>query len=168
MSVLEKLADIQTFIFDVDGVLTDSSLYVLENGTLLRKMNTRDGMAMQMAIQKGYEIIIITGGKSEGVLKRLQNLGIKKIHSGVQNKLNVLEDLVAYDGLDLARVLYMGDDINDYACLRAVHVSACPADAATEIKTLAQYISPLVGGAGCVRDIIERVMRLHGKWHIPE
>jgi 3-deoxy-D-manno-octulosonate 8-phosphate phosphatase (KDO 8-P phosphatase) len=166
--MLEKFADIRTFIFDVDGVLTDSSLYVLENGTLLRKMNTRDGMAMQMAVQKGYEIIIITGGKSEGVLKRLQNLGIKKVYSGVQNKLKVLEDLVAYEGLDLSGVLYMGDDINDYACLRSVHISACPADAATEIKALAQYISPLAGGAGCVRDIIERVMRLQGKWQILE
>jgi 3-deoxy-D-manno-octulosonate 8-phosphate phosphatase (KDO 8-P phosphatase) len=102
------------------------------------------------------------------VLKRLQNLGIKKVYSGVQNKLKVLEDLVAYEGLDLSGVLYMGDDINDYACLRSVHISACPADAATEIKALAQYISPIAGGAGCVRDIIERVMRLQGKWQILE
>lgn len=166
MSVLEKFSDIRTFIFDVDGVFTDGSVYVQEDGTLLRKMNTRDGMAVQMALRAGYEIIVITGGKSAGVVKRLEGLGIRRIHTGVDDKLRVLEDLVAYEDLDLGTVLYMGDDVNDYGCLRAVHISACPSDAAAEIKALAQYVSPLVGGAGCVRDVLERVMRLHGKWKI--
>ncbi len=164
MSLLEKFQDIRTFIFDVDGVMTDSSVYILENGSLLRKMNTRDGMALQIAINKGYQVIVITGGKSEGVIKRLQGLGIKQIYSGIQDKIRVVEDLVAHENLDLARTLYMGDDLNDYACLRAVHLSSCPSDAAYEIKALVQYVSPFAGGAGCVRDVIEKVLRLHGKW----
>lgn len=145
--------------------MTDSSVYVLENGTLLRKMNTRDGMAIQIAINKGYEVIVITGGKSEGVIKRLQGLGIKKIYSGIQDKIRIIEELAAHEDLDLSRTLYMGDDLNDYACLRAVHLSTCPNNAAHEIKALAQYISPFDGGAGCVRDVIEKVLRLHGKWN---
>lgn len=168
MSVIEKFADIKSFIFDVDGVLTDGSVYIQEDGTLLRKMNTRDGMAIQMAINAGFDLIIITGGKSEGVIKRLKALGISRIHANAQDKLAVLQDLVAYENLDLSRTLYMGDDVNDYACLRAVHLSTCPNDAATEIKALVQYISPFAGGTGCVRDIIERVMRLQGKWKFPE
>ena len=162
--MIEKFNDINTFIFDVDGVLTDSFVYVLEDGELLRKMNTRDGMAMKMAIEKGYEIIIITGGKSKGVIKRLENLGIKKIYAGIDSKIQVLEDLVNYENLDLSKTLYMGDDINDYDCLRAVHLSTCPKNAAHDIKSLAQYISPYDGGMGCVRDVIEKVMRLHHKW----
>jgi 3-deoxy-D-manno-octulosonate 8-phosphate phosphatase (KDO 8-P phosphatase) len=168
MSVIEKFADIHTFIFDVDGVLTDGSVYIQEDGTLLRKMNTRDGMAIQMAINAGFEIIIITGGNSIGVIKRLQGLGVSRIHTNAHDKLAVLQDLVAYENLDLARTLYMGDDVNDYACLRAVHISTCPNDAASEIKSLAQYISPFAGGTGCVRDIIERVLRLQQKWKFPE
>ncbi len=165
MSYLEKLQDVQTFIFDVDGVLTDSSVYVLENGTLLRKMNVRDGFAMKYAVEQGYQIIIITGGKSEGVVKRLNALGIKEIYTGVAHKLKVLEELVSIYGLDLGRTLYMGDDLPDYECMRAVHLATCPANAATEIKSVSQYISPIDGGQGCARDVIEKVLRSQKKWN---
>lgn len=164
--MIEKFNDIKTFIFDVDGVLTDGHVMVLENGELLRRMNTRDGMAMKMAIEKGYDIIIITGGKSQGVVKRLEGLGVKRIYAGIDSKIKILEDLVNYENLDLSKTLYMGDDINDYDCLRAVHLSTCPKDAAYDIKNLVQYISPFEGGMGCVRDVIEKVMRLHNKWQV--
>jgi 3-deoxy-D-manno-octulosonate 8-phosphate phosphatase (KDO 8-P phosphatase) len=168
MSYLEKLADIRTFIFDVDGVLTDSSVYILENGQLLRKMNVRDGYAIKYAIEQKYEVIIITGGNSQGVIKRLQDLGVKRIFSGVSRKLKILEELVHEQVIDLNHTLYMGDDLPDYDCMRSVHLSTCPANAATEIKTVSQYISPIVGGQGCVRDIIEKVLKSQNKWKISD
>lgn len=164
MSFLSKLHDIKTFIFDVDGVLTDSSLYILENGQLLRKMNTRDGFAIKYAIEQGYQVIIITGGKSQGVVKRLEGLGVKDIHIGIHDKLEVIMELVEVYGLDLGKTLYMGDDIPDYESMRVVHLATCPDNAAHEIREISQYISPIKGGEGCVRDVIEKVLRVQRKW----
>jgi len=164
MNYLEQFRDIQTFIFDVDGVLTNSELIILENGRLLRKMNVRDGYALKRAVAAGYRVVIITGGKSSGVVSRLEGLGIKDIYKGVEDKLEVYEEYVeAYD-IDPATILYMGDDLPDYEVMRRVGLPACPADAAVEIVQIAQYQSPIKGGAGCVRDVIEKVMKLHGNW----
>lgn len=171
MSFLDQLVHIDTILLDVDGVLTDSSLYVLEDGVLLRKMHTRDGYALRRAVQQGYRIVIITGGKSQGVITRLRNLGIQEIYSGVSNKLEVLEDLIELYDLNLSSTVYMGDDLPDYDPMRLVALPACPADAAPEILDISLYTSPYKGGAGCVRDLLEHIMRVQGKWvdsHIVE
>jgi 3-deoxy-D-manno-octulosonate 8-phosphate phosphatase (KDO 8-P phosphatase) len=166
MSYLDKLADIRHFIFDVDGVLTNGLLHVQENGELLRQMHTRDGYALKAALEQKFAITIITGGNSQGVIKRLNGLGITHIYSGIHHKLKTLEELVHNHNLDLSTVAYMGDDLPDYECMRAVHLAACPSDAAMEIKTISQYISPVKGGEGCVRDLIEKVLKAQNKWKI--
>ncbi len=164
MSFLEELARIDTIILDVDGVLTDSLLHVLEDGKLLRRMHTRDGYALKRAVQQGYRVIIITGGRSEGVVARLQNLGITEIYSGIQDKLKTLDDLIEIYGLELANTTYMGDDLPDYEPMRLVALPACPHNAAPEIKAISQYISPYNGGEGCVRDLLEKIMKVQGRW----
>jgi len=164
MNQLERFGDINTFVFDVDGVLTNSELIILENGKLLRKMNTRDGYALKHAVQSGYRVVIITGGGSSGVILRLEGLGIKDIFSKVHNKLEVFDDYILENEINPGTVLYMGDDLPDYEVMRRVGLPTCPSDAAHEIIEIAQYISPQKGGKGCVRDVIEKVMRLHGNW----
>jgi len=166
MSFLEKLHEVKTFIFDVDGVLTDAFVLVQEDGTLLRMMNTKDGFAIRHALTQGYKIFVITGGKSPGLLARLKNLGIaeENIFMDVQEKLDAMRELVRSGRVDLSNSTYMGDDIPDYAPMRLVLFAACPRDATHEIKEISQYVSPFDGGRGCVRDIIEKVLRVQGKW----
>ncbi|HMR43817.1 MAG TPA: HAD hydrolase family protein [Saprospiraceae bacterium] len=164
MNYLEKFRSVRTFIFDVDGVFTNGNIIVLENGHLLRTMNIRDGYAVKIAIRHGYKIIIISGGKSSGVVQRLRNLGVTNIHIGVENKLEVYEELLEMLELDQDEILYMGDDIPDYEVMRKVGLPVCPSDAVPEIKKIVQYISPLKGGEGCVRDVIEKVLKLNAQW----
>jgi len=164
MNYLEAFRQIDTLIFDVDGVMTNSELIVLENGDLLRKMNVRDGYAIKRALAAGIRIAIITGGSSTGVVARLQQLGIQDVFHGVQNKLEVFRQYVAEHELDPMRILYMGDDLPDYKVMTKVGIPACPNDAAPEIIQISNYISPYVGGAGCVRDVIERLLRLRQVW----
>lgn len=164
MNQLEKFGEIDTLIFDVDGVMTDSSLHVLENGQLLRKMHTRDGYALKMAVKAGLRVCIITGGKSEGVKIRLQNLGVSDIYVGIQDKLETYEEYIDIYDLDEDRILYMGDDLPDLAVMRRVGFPVCPSDAAPEILKISKYISSERGGHGCVRDVIERILKVNGKW----
>lgn len=164
MNYLEQFRSIHTFIFDVDGVLTNSELIILENGRLLRKMNTRDGYALKKAIESGYRVCIITGGKSSGVVSRLEGLGISDIFKGVEDKLETLDAYIDTYNIDPQGILYMGDDLPDYEAMRRVGLPACPADAAVEIVQISQYKSPVNGGQGCVRDVIEKVLKLHGNW----
>jgi 3-deoxy-D-manno-octulosonate 8-phosphate phosphatase (KDO 8-P phosphatase) len=164
MNVLEKFKDITTFIFDVDGVLTNNTLHITESGELLRTMNARDGFAMQMAIESDYNIAIITGGKSQGVISRLNGLGVTDIYKGVRDKVEAFEDYINTHHIDPNHILYMGDDLPDYDVMRRVALPTCPADAAHEIVRIAQYVSPFKGGEGAVRDVIEKVLRLHNKW----
>jgi len=164
MNALAIFRDIDTFIFDVDGVLTNSDLLVTEAGELLRTMYTRDGYAMKTAINLGYNLIIITGGGSTGVTKRLTGLGVKHIHSKVKDKLGVFQQLVLELSLDPKKVLYMGDDLVDYQVMNAVALPVCPADAAPEILRISKYVSPIKGGKGCARDVIEKVLKVHNKW----
>ncbi len=161
---LTKLHDIDTFIFDVDGVMTDGNIYLV-NGTMSRKMSTRDGYALRKAVDKGYKVIVITGGSSEDVKKRLNLLKIDLVYLGVQNKLDRLEDLVISESLNLENCLYMGDDWPDYECMKAVGLPVAPADAIHELKEISKYISPFRGGEGCVRDIIEQVLKVQGNWN---
>lgn len=164
MNILELFKPIQTFIFDVDGVLTDGTLQLLENGELSRKMHIKDGYALQLAVKKGYHIAVISGGNSSQVKKRLQGLGVKDIFSGVSDKKEILEEYLSENELSSSHVLYMGDDIPDYEAMQSVALRTCPADACPEIKAICQYISPVKGGEGCVRDVIEKVMKLKGDW----
>lgn len=160
----QRLNTITTFIFDVDGVLTDSSVTLMPNGEQVRKMNIKDGYALQLAVKKGYEVVIISGGKSEAVRLRLQGLGINNIHLGIQNKLEIFDELILTNQLSPEQIMYMGDDIPDYEVMCKVGAAVCPADAAPEIQGICTYISQRKGGEGCVRDVIEQTLRVQGKW----
>lgn len=163
----ERLRTINTFIFDVDGVLTNGDVLLLNN-EVLRSLNSRDAYALQHAARSGYSIFIITGGRSKDVEHRLLELGAKEVHLGASNKLTVYESIKERHGIRDEEVLYMGDDLPDYPVLSKVGVSTCPQDAAVEIKQLVHYQSPYNGGRHCVRDVIEQTMRLHGKWFVEE
>lgn len=164
MNHLEGFRAIHTFLFDVDGVLTDGSVLVTEEGDLLRRMSIRDGYAIKRAVLQGYRVCAITGGSSEGVRSRLLRLGVSDVFLGRQEKLEAYETLLQRYALDEAGILYMGDDLPDYPVMRKVGLPACPADAAPEVLQIAQYVSPYRGGRGCARDVIEKVLRLHRKW----
>lgn len=160
----EKLKKVSTFIFDVDGVLTDGSLLVMPDGEFLRRMNIKDGYAMAHAIKRGYRIAIISGGHSTGVPVRLRRLGIEEVYMGVENKLKVYDQLLEKYSLSDDQVLFMGDDLPDLPLVQRCGVPCCPADAVTEILEKSIYVSSKEGGQGCVRDVIEQVLRLHGNW----
>lgn len=168
MNVLEYFSRIRTFVFDVDGVLTDGTVQLLPGGELSRKMSIRDGYALQLAVKKGYRIAIISGGRSESVVTRLNGLGITDVFTGVGDKVERLESYALEHDLKWDEVLFMGDDIPDYRAMQLVGLAACPADAAPEIKSISRYISPVAGGAGCARDVIEKVLKLNGDWQLDE
>jgi 3-deoxy-D-manno-octulosonate 8-phosphate phosphatase (KDO 8-P phosphatase) len=161
---LSKLKHINTIIFDVDGVLTDGSVFVTENGEQCRTFNTRDGYAMQLAVKCGLRLCAITGGKAAGVRHRLNGLGITDVFLGASNKLSIYLNYAQQHQLNHQQVLYMGDDIPDLEVMQTVGFAACPADATEEIKSAANYISPVIGGRGCMRDVIEKTLKLQGKW----
>ncbi|GIV31602.1 MAG: 3-deoxy-D-manno-octulosonate 8-phosphate phosphatase [Saprospiraceae bacterium] len=165
-NVLARFRQVHTFIFDVDGVLTNSELLITEKGELLRKMNVRDGYAIKQAIDCGYRVLILTGGSSQGVISRLKDLGVQDILWGVRNKLGAYEEYLDAHQIDEEGILYMGDDLPDIEVMRRVGIPCCPADADAEIKAIAHYISPVKGGYGCVRDVIEKVLRLAGHWEV--
>ena len=164
MNQLEHFREITTFIFDVDGVLTNSRVLVLEDGKLLRSMSVRDGYAIKYAIQQGYNVCVITGGKSEGVKIRLQNLGVKDIYLAQSDKMEAYEEYLYLYDIKSENVLYMGDDLPDYPVMKKVRIAACPKDAAPEIMETSNYVSHCAGGEGCARDVIEKVLRVQGKW----
>jgi 3-deoxy-D-manno-octulosonate 8-phosphate phosphatase (KDO 8-P phosphatase) len=165
-SYKEIMNDITTFIFDVDGVLTDSSVHITPTGEMLRIMNIRDGFAMKAAIESGYHVCIISGGSNEGVRIRLQNLGITDIYLGTPNKVETFKEYCGIYQINPEQVLYMGDDIPDYHVMQLVGLPTCPQDASPEIKAISNYISHKNGGKGAVRDVIEQVMKVQGKWHL--
>lgn len=163
--MLERFKHITTLVFDVDGVLTDGSLLILENGLMARRMNIRDGYALQLAIKKGYHVLVISGGDSEEVRDRLNKLGVTQVWMKTSDKAAVLTKFMQEHGLQPQQVLFMGDDMPDLPVLRLAGLPCCPADAAQEVKALALYISPLKGGDGCVRDVIEKVLKLRNDWN---
>ncbi|MDC3337978.1 HAD-IIIA family hydrolase [Flavobacteriales bacterium] len=162
-----KLSSINTFIFDVDGVLTDSTVILDSSGEMVRTMNTRDGFAMQYAVKNGYNVCIITGGNSPMVKQRLEYLGINDVYLAATSKTACLEDYINRKGINLSQVLYMGDDLPDFSVMKQVGLPACPKDAATEILQIAEYVSHYDGGKGCVRDVIEQTLRAKGNWPSP-
>ena len=167
MNLLELFAPVRTFVFDVDGVMTDGSLLLSEDGGMLRSMNIKDGYALQLAVKKGYNVWVISGARSEAVRDRLNKLGIEEVHIGIESKKEFLHNIVTASKTSYTHVLYMGDDIPDYAAMQACGLPCCPNDAVTEIKQIAKYISPFNGGRGCVRDVIEKVLKLNGDWDLP-
>lgn len=160
----ELLGQVKAFVFDVDGVFTDGTIILHPSGELLRTSNTRDGYAVHVAVERGFPVAIISGGKSESVRQRFQGLGVTAIYLGVNDKLEALNDFRFKYGLELSDILYMGDDLPDYEAMQRVGIPTCPRDAAPEIKQISLYISSFDGGKGCVRDVIEQVLRLNGKW----
>jgi 3-deoxy-D-manno-octulosonate 8-phosphate phosphatase (KDO 8-P phosphatase) len=160
----ELLSGITTFVFDYDGVLTMGIVVLTEEGEPLRTANVRDGYALQLAVKKGYHVAVISGGKSPSMYRRLESLGITDIYLGVEHKLEVFEQYLSVKNIQASEVVYMGDDIPDYNAMQMAAVPACPADAAEEIKAISRYISHYEGGRGCVRDIIEQVMKIQHKW----
>ena len=163
-SYKEHLNQINTFVFDVDGVLTDGTIQISTEGELLRTMNTKDGYAMKMAQKAGYTVCIISGGKNEGVRKRLRDLGITDIYLGISDKVEQMDEFFDIYDIKSEQVLYMGDDIPDYYPMKLVGLPCCPQDAAPEVKEISLYVSHKNGGEGCVRDVIEQVMKVQGKW----
>ena len=153
----EDLKNISTFIFDIDGVLTDGSLLIDSEGNMLRKMNVKDGYALKAAIDSGYNICIISGGTNENIRKRFESLGIKEIHLGSDNKIEPLNSFKK-------NILFMGDDIPDIPILKIVGLPCCPQDATPEVKNLCSYVSHKNGGMGAVRDVIEQVMKIQNNW----
>jgi 3-deoxy-D-manno-octulosonate 8-phosphate phosphatase (KDO 8-P phosphatase) len=168
MNILELFTPITTFVFDIDGVMTDGSLLVTDTGDLLRQMNIRDGYATELAVKKGYHVWVISGGKQTAPAIRLKKLGVKEAHVAVPDKKILLQELFAQYNVNPAETLYMGDDIPDYAVMQLCGLPTCPNDAVAEIKSVSKYISPFKGGAGCVRDVIEKVLKLNGDWDLPE
>ncbi len=162
----QKLTRIKTILLDVDGVLTNGQVLIMENGEFVRGMNSKDGYALQLAVKKGYRIVIITGGNSPSVKQTLENLGITDIFLSQHDKLQCYKDYI--NELDLLEdeILYMGDDLPDYEVMKRVGIATCPFDAANEIRDICMYISSRKGGEGCVRDILEQVMRSQGTWEI--
>ncbi len=159
----ENLKNIKALVFDVDGVCS-SNFVVDTNGDLMRSMNAKDGFAIKTASDRGMITCIITGGTDESVKKRFERIGVKNIYLASKNKVDDLNDFCKKFNLQYSEILYMGDDIPDHAVLSKVGIATCPADAVPEIQAISHYISDKKGGEGCVRDVIEQVMRMQGKW----
>lgn len=168
MNILGLLKKAETFVFDVDGVLSDGKVFLApdaQNGyAMSRNMHTKDGYALQLAQRKGYKLIIISGGTDEGVRHRMQYLGMHHVFLGVKDKLACMQEVFKKENINAASAIYMGDDIPDYTPMQYCGIKACPQDAVREIKSISQYISPFKGGHGCARDLIEKVLKLRYHW----
>jgi len=160
----QRLKQIKCFVFDVDGVLTNGALVITSEGEFLRTMNIKDGYALQLAVKKGYTVAVISGGHSDGVPRRMNRLGITDVFMGVDDKMKAFDNFISKHQLDCAEIIYMGDDMPDIKVMKKCGIAACPNDAVSQVKEISSYVSTRNGGDGCVRDIIEQTMRLHGKW----
>ena len=165
MNIPELFKKITTFIFDVDGVLTDGTVLVLDNGVQARRMSIKDGFALQMAVKNGYRILIVSGGNSPQVISRLEKLGITDVHMSVLDKKAFISKYITDNKLKQEEILFMGDDLPDIPAMSVVGLPCCPADAVNEVKEAVQYISPANGGFACARDVIEKVLRLNDHWN---
>lgn len=163
-NIKENLSKVKAFAFDVDGVFSESNILLHPSGQLMRTMNIRDGYAVQFTVKKGYPVAIITGGDTESVKMRFEKLRIQDIYMKSNNKLTDFHHFIERYQLSPDEVLYMGDDLPDYEVMSIVGFPACPSDAAQEIKSISKYISDKKGGFGCVRDVVEQVLRVQGKW----
>ena len=166
MTVLSKFKPIKTFVFDIDGVLTDGNLLILADGQQARQMSIKDGYALQLAIKKGYRVVVISGAQQDAVKLRLEKLGVTDVFLKIENKKEKLQEYVQQHQLQWNEILFMGDDIPDYTVMQLVGLPCCPTDAAIEIKEISVYITHLEGGKGCARDVIEKVLKLNADWDL--
>ena len=164
VNLFDKMKSVRGFVFDVDGVFTDNTIQVTEVGELLRTMNVRDGQVVKWAIRAGLPVAIITGGRSEGTRKRFIDLGVTEYYSNIQEKGEAFTAFLQRTGLSAMNICYMGDDLPDLPVLRKVGLACAPADAVPEVLAVVDYVSPLAGGHGCVRDVVEKVLKLQEKW----
>ena len=160
----EVLNSIKAFIFDIDGVLTNGKILITSKGDMYREMDTKDGFAIKYALNKGFKIAIISGGKDKGLEIRLQDLGVKNIFLGFTDKERPFNDFIKNEDIKPNDILYMGDDIPDIKIMKKVLLATCPNDAVIDVKEISDYVSPKNGGQGCVREIIEQVLRVQNKW----
>lgn len=160
----EKISKIKAFAFDCDGVLTDGKLLMLENGEMLRQYNAKDGHAIVEAIKKGYPLAIISGGSGDAMRVRFNKLGIKHIYISAEDKVKCMEDFCAKCSIEPQDILYVGDDIPDIKVMKKTGLSVAPADASLDVKAIANHVSEFNGGMGCVRDVIEQVLKSKGDW----
>jgi 3-deoxy-D-manno-octulosonate 8-phosphate phosphatase (KDO 8-P phosphatase) len=167
-SFLNKLKEITTLVFDVDGVLTDGSVFVTEDGLQSRAFNIKDGYALQLAVKCGYNIATVSGSRSKSQLHRLNGLGVTDVYMGVHTKITRLKIYLEEKSISPENVLYMGDDIPDLEVMEYIGLPVCPADAVEEIKAISKYVSPYTGGKGCARDVIEKVLKIQNKWMTEE
>jgi len=163
----EDIARIRAIVLDVDGVLTDGGIQVTPEGDFIRRYNSKDGFVLSYALKKGYQVAIITGGRGNTLKVRFDMLGIKHVYLNCMAKLEALHDLMAKLGLAPEEILYMGDDIPDINPMMHVGMPVCPADAAPEVVNISRYVSRFKGGEGCVRDVVEQVLRARGDWYVP-
>ncbi len=164
--MLAAFKKIKCFVFDVDGVLTNGNVTVMPNGVLIRTMNIKDGYALQLAIKKGYKVWVISGGNSEEVKTRLQNLGVSEVFMKVTDKKQVLSELIKLNALEKEEVLFMGDDMPDFEAMQLVGIAACPSDAVVDIKEICSYKAITKGGEGCAREVIEKTLKLNNHWDL--
>lgn len=164
LNLFDKMRSVRGFVFDVDGVFTDNTIQVTEMGELLRTMHVRDGQVIKWAIRAGLPVAIITGGRSEGTRKRFIDLGVTEYYSNIQEKGEAFTAFLQRTGLSAIHICYMGDDLPDLPVLRKVGLSCAPADAVPEVLAVVDYVSHLPGGLGCVRDVVEKVLKLQEKW----
>jgi len=160
----QKLKHVKGFIFDVDGVFTDGKIYILPDGKQMRNMSVKDGYAVHFAIKKGYPIGIISGGRCESIRVRFEELGVRDIYLASKDKNNDFADFLKKNNLSTEDIMYVGDDLPDLPVMMKAGLAACPSDAAQEIQNIAHYISHKRSGDGCVREIIEQVLKTQGKW----
>jgi 3-deoxy-D-manno-octulosonate 8-phosphate phosphatase (KDO 8-P phosphatase) len=160
----EDLVKIKAFVFDIDGVLSLQTISLNSFGVPSRTVNLRDGYALQLAVKKGYHIGVITGSSSKEYLRRLKLLGVTDVYLNSRKKVDHFNIFLKKHNLDKSDVMYMGDDIPDFEVMKEAGLAVCPSDADREIKQIAAYISDRKGGEGCVRDVIEQVLRLHKNW----
>ena len=160
----EDISKVKAFVFDVDGVFTDGDIIPLTNGDFIRKYNAKDGYAVTYAIRAGYPVAVITGGRGESLELRFKMLGVTRFYPNIADKLPVLRTFMEELSLTPDEVMFMGDDIPDLECMKYVGMPVCPADAASEIIEASRYVSQFSGGHGCIRDVIEQVLRAHDKW----
>jgi 3-deoxy-D-manno-octulosonate 8-phosphate phosphatase (KDO 8-P phosphatase) len=160
----EDLVRVKAFIFDIDGVLSLQTITLNSFGVPNRTVNLRDGYAIQLAVRKGYHIGIISGSRSKEYQKRLKLLGVNDIYLRSRNKIENFNTFLKKYNLQKSEILFMGDDIPDFEVMKEAGIPVCPSDADSEIKQVSSYISDKKGGEGCVRDVIEQVLRLHNNW----
>ncbi len=170
-SYKELLPKIKAFAFDMDGVLNSGLFQIGADGRPVRNLNSKDSYAMQLAIKKSYPVAVISGGHCDGVKKVLQSLGLTDIYMSASNKIERWEDFLAvyeHQGIKAENILYMGDDVPDIPVLKVAGVAACPSNAVPEVRSVVDYVSPVMGGAGCVRDVIEQTLKVQDNWMLED